>query len=231
MSAAPAHAPGAAAPAPAIDIRDHVRLVKWTLAKRYRFRARVAVDQDDLYAVGLAALHRAAQTFDPTRGSFATYALPWLRARLNRELMDHGSIVRVPVHKLEARSKRGERWWPAVASLNAPLRGQQDGGIPATLEDLIPSDAPSPDADLERQDAKRQVAALIERAGLSARERRVVMLRVSEHSHEDISPEFGITREAVRQIEVRALAKLRQAAGSEARGSIADFAGRSSSAA
>ncbi len=42
-------------------------------------------------------LMRAAELFDPNKGSFATYAVLWVRASAQRALQRHASLVRLPV--------------------------------------------------------------------------------------------------------------------------------------
>lgn len=94
-------------------------------------------------------------------------------------------------------------------SLEQPL-GEDDFSLYDTLEDsssLSPADA---------ADAAMLREALAEvLAGLSEREQRVVRLRFGledgqARTLEEVSREFGVTRERVRQIESKSLAKLRQ---------------------
>jgi RNA polymerase primary sigma factor len=94
-------------------------------------------------------------------------------------------------------------------SLEQPL-GEDDFNLSDILEDegaLAPSDAA---ARAMLADAVRNVLA-----DLSERERKVVCLRFGledgqAHTLEEVGKAFGVTRERVRQIESKSLAKLRQ---------------------
>lgn len=97
-------------------------------------------------------------------------------------------------------------------SLNAPLR--QDGDM--EWQDWLVDDRPNAEqvtADAEQTKIRRQ---LLEEAmkGLSKRERHILAerrLRDEPLTLEDLSQQFGISRERVRQIEVRAFEKLQKA--------------------
>jgi RNA polymerase sigma-32 factor len=99
------------------------------------------------------------------------------------------------------------------ASLNAPLREEGDGEWQDWLVDES-TDQESLLAESEETDNRR--AALAQALGvLNDRERRIFEARrLAEDpmTLEDLSGEFGISRERVRQIEVRAFEKVQQAA-------------------
>uniref|UniRef100_UPI0035B0FF4A sigma-70 family RNA polymerase sigma factor n=1 Tax=Rhodoblastus sp. TaxID=1962975 RepID=UPI0035B0FF4A len=99
------------------------------------------------------------------------------------------------------------------ASLNAPLREEGEGEWQDWLVDES-TDQESLLAESEETDNRR--AALSQALGvLNDRERRIFEARrLSEDpmTLEDLSTEFGISRERVRQIEVRAFEKVQQAA-------------------
>jgi RNA polymerase sigma factor (sigma-70 family) len=203
VTSAVAHAP--------IDVTQHTKLV-WATINRYgyRFAARGALQLSDLYQAGLSGLLRAARTYDPALGAWSTYAVPWVRTFIARELANRNSVVRVSVHRQAKRIKNGERPCPYVRSIDTPLRGDTD----TTLADLLEDDSiPAPDANLEKDDARRELHRLASEARLSAKEIRVVMLRAAGATHLDIGEEFGLCRERIRQIESKALRRLRAAAG------------------
>ncbi|WP_298355422.1 RNA polymerase sigma factor RpoH [Rhodoblastus sp.] len=99
------------------------------------------------------------------------------------------------------------------ASLNAPLREEGDGEWQDWLVDES-SDQESILAESEETENRR--AALAQALGvLNPRERRIFEARrLAEDpvTLEELSTEFGISRERVRQIEVRAFEKVQQAA-------------------
>ncbi|WP_298425380.1 RNA polymerase sigma factor RpoH [Rhodoblastus sp.] len=99
------------------------------------------------------------------------------------------------------------------ASLNAPLREEGDG----EWQDWLVDDASDQESILvESEETANRRAALSEALGvLNERERRIFEARRladDPMTLEDLSTEFGISRERVRQIEVRAFEKVQQAA-------------------
>jgi len=93
-------------------------------------------------------------------------------------------------------------------SLDMPI-GEED----STLEDLIPDDKSlSPNDSLLEKDLAHQVNKLL--AGLSPREEKILRLRFGigedgESTLEEIGRQFGLSRERIRQIEAKALERLR----------------------
>jgi RNA polymerase primary sigma factor len=94
-------------------------------------------------------------------------------------------------------------------SLDAPVG--EDGD--ATLGDLIKApDAVDPHAVAEASALQKIVGEAL--AGLTPREQRILRMRfgigeASDHTLEEVGNEFGVTRERIRQIEAKALEKLR----------------------
>ncbi len=94
-------------------------------------------------------------------------------------------------------------------SLDAPVG--EDGD--AALGDLIEApDAINPHAVAEASALQCQIAEAL--ASLSPREQRILRMRfgiggVREHTLEEVGKAFGVTRERIRQIEAKALARLR----------------------
>jgi RNA polymerase sigma-32 factor len=105
------------------------------------------------------------------------------------------------------------------ASLNAPVRAEADAG---EWQDWLVDDAPDQEerlAESEEFDLRR---GLLKRAlgTLSDRERRIFEARrLAEDpaTLEDLSAEFGVSRERIRQIEVRAFEKVQKAVQSSAK--------------
>jgi RNA polymerase primary sigma factor len=98
-------------------------------------------------------------------------------------------------------------------SLDAPVG--EDGG--ATLGDLIKApDTVDPQAAAEASALQKIVGEAL--ADLTPREQRILRMRfgigTTDHTLEEIGKEFGVTRERIRQIEAKALEKLRDPARS-----------------
>jgi RNA polymerase primary sigma factor len=94
-------------------------------------------------------------------------------------------------------------------SLDAPVG--EDGD--ATLGDLIEAaDAVDPHAAVEASALRHHVLEAL--SALTPREQRILRMRfgigdTADHTLEQVGKEFGVTRERIRQIEAKALAKLR----------------------
>jgi RNA polymerase sigma-32 factor len=100
------------------------------------------------------------------------------------------------------------------ASLNAPLRASE--GESGEWQDWLVDDSNSQEQVLIEQDELENRRSMLEQAmdTLNDRERRIFEARrLSDDpmTLEDLSSEFGISRERVRQIEVRAFEKVQAA--------------------
>lgn len=95
-------------------------------------------------------------------------------------------------------------------SLEGPVGGgENSSSLGEFIED---EDSPSPQDEASREMLRKQVRHALE--GLSEREREVLELRFGlmdgkEHTLEEVSRYFDVTRERIRQIEAKALRKLR----------------------
>ncbi|GGG34715.1 RNA polymerase sigma factor RpoH [Chelatococcus composti] len=97
-------------------------------------------------------------------------------------------------------------------SLNAPLRQDGDG----EWQDWLVDESENQEANLvAEEEGRNRLAALRQALGvLNERERRIFearRLRDDPITLEDLSSEFGVSRERVRQIEVRAFEKVQEA--------------------
>ncbi|MBS1968396.1 MAG: RNA polymerase sigma factor RpoD [Chloroflexi bacterium SZAS-1] len=116
-----------------------------------------------------------------------------------------GKVMGMPVEKVRAIRKTSLE----PVSLETPVGQEEDSQLGDFIEDskvLAPSDAAS------HQMLREQVEQVLNQ--LTERERRVLQLRFGlEDGHsrtlEEVGKEFGVTRERIRQIEVKALRKLR----------------------
>ncbi len=82
-----------------------VHNLRWVMkiAKRYVNRG---LDFDDLVQEGNIGLMTAAERFDPERGfRFLTYATWWIRQGITRAIQNHKSLIRMPVHRQEFRTR------------------------------------------------------------------------------------------------------------------------------
>jgi RNA polymerase sigma-32 factor len=106
------------------------------------------------------------------------------------------------------------------ASLNAPVRTDMEGG--GEWQDWLVDDAPDQEERLVESEELSQRKAYLAKAmdTLNERERRIFEARrLAEDpaTLEDLSEEFGVSRERIRQIEVRAFEKVQAAVQKAAR--------------
>jgi RNA polymerase sigma-32 factor len=222
-------------------VRTHLLLVH-KIANKY---LTVDVDYDDLVGAGNIGLVKAAQKFEPERGlQFSTYATYWIRAlmlealeriggrRLSREerkMFYHENKARkalgMDVTDPEIAASLGIKETSVAAfrarrvfSLDAVASNTEYGET--TYGENMPSSDPSAEdryASVEEHQASmRALEAAMRR--LSAREREVVQARFyaeKKQTLEELGSQFGFSRERVRQIEARALQKLRKAMEAE----------------
>lgn len=105
-------------------------------------------------------------------------------------------------------------WAEKVFSLDAPLTDEEENSLSDLIEDQS-AEGPSESADREmlREEVRRALSSL------TLRERQVIELRfglVDDHDYtlEEVGRQLNVTRERVRQIEERAIRKLRHPAAS-----------------
>jgi len=100
-----------------------------------------------------------------------------------------------------------------ITSLDAGI-GRDDGDEESVLKDFIEDeDGKKPEDSATEQLLKEQVQAIL--STLSDREQKIIKMRFGldggkSHTLEEVGQEFAVTRERIRQIEAKALAKLRK---------------------
>ncbi len=134
-------------------------------------------------------------------------------AQLIRETYNQGArldpTLQRKLRRATAKVRRIMRISQDPMSLDMPV-GQEDSSL---LGDFIEDDKlPGPVEKADRQLLKEQVRELLR--SLSDREREVLELRFGlkdgqDHTLEEVGRHFGVTRERIRQIEAKALRKLR----------------------
>lgn len=98
-----------------------------------------------------------------------------------------------------------------ISSLNAPVRDDEEDSV---LGDFIEDeDSPTPEERATTQLLKEHVNVMLD--FLTPREQKILRLRFGledgkTHTLEEVGQEFGVTRERIRQIEAKALTKLRK---------------------
>jgi RNA polymerase primary sigma factor len=132
-----------------------------------------------------------------------------LTQELNREPTNEeiAAAMEIEVDKVEHIMKIKQD----ISSLDASIRDDEEDSV---LADFIEDeDAVSPEESATNQLLKEQVKDML--AALTEREQKIIKLRFGledgkSHTLEEVGQEFSVTRERIRQIEAKALAKLRK---------------------
>lgn len=179
------------------------------IAKEYR---NSYVGIDDLIAEGNLGLIEAARRFDPTRGvRFVSYATWWIRKYMLRAVDRQAHQTSTPTPEDNAAEERPEK--PRRQRLVSYDDFMQNSGDRNIIETFASVDAADPEDEiLENQLAEALTSVLHH---LSAREQFII----NEHygldgqppkTLQEIGKELDLTRERVRQVELRALDRARR---------------------
>jgi len=118
--------------------------------------------------------------------------------------------LEMPVEKLRLYTDSSRN----VVSLELPLRTASTKEDRRTIGDVLASDAPTPEEDVEIQSLRNDIRSVLE-TELADRERDVLMYRFGfaqdgkSRTVEETAQQLGISRDRVRHVEARALNKLR----------------------
>ncbi len=186
-----------------IDAMKHMGLVRREV-KKWRWSFNTVITQEDLEQEGMRGVMRAFETFDEARGKFSTYATPWIRHFIQREVYRHCRIVHIPMARAKEAYKSGDPVSLTSTSLDEPVQG----GVAAhgaCLADMLGfvSDADGASF-LEDQDRKEVVAHLL--STLPEREALVLKLRFfDDMTLFEAGRAMGVTKQRAQQLQARAL--------------------------
>ncbi|MDD3760101.1 MAG: sigma-70 family RNA polymerase sigma factor [Acidithiobacillus sp.] len=216
-------------------IAAHMPLVR-SIARSYRNKG---LSQEDLFQEGYMGLMRAAERYREGLGTrFSSYATWWIREAMQRALI-RSRFIRLPDYLAKSLHAHTQREDESALSSSDEIRqkrvealGVRESTVRAlefadirvssldeeTQEgfhriDQIMGVMASPCQEYDRESCARALRGFL--SELNAKQREVMIYRFGLHGDspmtlEAVAERLGVSREAVRQLQVRALGKLRQ---------------------
>ena len=185
-----------------------------------RYAGRESMTFMDLFGHGVFGLIRAIERFDPYRGfELSTYTTWWVRQQITRAIADEGSLIRVPVHAYEAvvQSRSPDHGSVALASTERAVVTAAKAALKPylTLDAIASIQDRSSEVETELLELRIVLLPLLD--VLTPFERRVIGARTgwdgaAPETLQAVGERLGVTRERIRQLELKGLKRLRRIA-------------------
>ena len=173
------------------------------IAKKYHIPG---LPLKDLVQEGNIGLMKAAESFDPSKGKFGTYAFWWVRAHILKAI-EKNRLVHMPSWRQGA-NRHGKEDAPLCQIVEL----EESTTVPSEEDDGLFKVA-------SENETKQAVQRMLRE--LAPRERRIICLRFgienggADHRIEEIGRSVGLPPERVRQILSKALTKMRKREAAE----------------
>ena len=165
------------------------------------------VELEDLIQAGNIGLLNAIRYFKPRKSRLSTYCHLAITHRIMREVEVNGGTIRRP-----------DAWFrpKRIARLVAVLTREQSAALANRFHDANRMRGAIPDRDHSFDEEQHERARRLDdiRASVNdldnPRHRLVIRARLNGETHEAIGKRMGVTKERVRQLEAKAVLKLRE---------------------
>ena len=188
-----------------------------SVAKQYQHQGLTLTDLIDEGNIGLI---KAAQKFDETRGfKFISYAVWWIRQSILQAIAEQSRIVRLPLNQVGSLNKinheinkfeQENQRHPSVSELAEMTDLDEEDNC--MLDVMASGDDSRTDRHVDHESMAQELNSVLSRV---LKDREIIIIRecfgigCHEKGLEEIGDELGLTRERVRQIREKSIAKLR----------------------